>query len=187
MWQTPAQLGEGEPELNILGINAYHGDACAALIVDGDVVCRRGGTVHPNQARHLVSPPRYPVLPGGQQHPAAGPRPHRPIPKPYRQRGPTPRLRAREPGRSEVAPARAANLRRILRARTTLAEGLGIPRLRLRAKAHFIDHHLAHPSPSRSLPLHSTGLPSSRSTGSGTWSRRCGAWAREPGSGSWAR
>jgi len=31
-----------------------------------------------------------------------------------------------------------------LKAKATLAEGLGVPESRLRAKAHFIEHHLAH-------------------------------------------
>jgi carbamoyltransferase len=46
-------------------------------------------------------------------------------------------------GRQVVA-KRAANLRRILRAKAMLAEGLGVPQSALRAKPHFVEHHVAH-------------------------------------------
>ena len=44
----------------------------------------------------------------------------------------------------QVAPRRASNLRKILRAKATLAEGLGVPASALHAKPHFVEHHLAH-------------------------------------------
>jgi carbamoyltransferase len=47
------------------------------------------------------------------------------------------------PGR-QVATRRAANLRRILRAKATFAEGLGVPTGEIRAKTHFVEHHRAH-------------------------------------------
>lgn len=43
-----------------------------------------------------------------------------------------------------MAIRRAANLRKILNAKATLAAGLGVSRQSLRAKAHFVEHHLAH-------------------------------------------
>jgi carbamoyltransferase len=145
MWQTPAKLGKGESGLNVLGINAYHGDASAALIVDGDVVaaveeerftrikhdtsfplravryCLEAGNIRPQDLDHIALSRNPTANLGRRLALAVGSR----------------------AGRT-VAPARAANLRRILRAKATLAEGLGIPKLRLRAKAHFIEHHLAH-------------------------------------------
>ena len=44
----------------------------------------------------------------------------------------------------QVATKRASNLRKILRAKATLAEGLGVPESALRAKPHFVEHHVAH-------------------------------------------
>jgi carbamoyltransferase len=44
----------------------------------------------------------------------------------------------------QVAAKRASNLRKILRAKATLAEGLGVPESALRAKQHFVEHHIAH-------------------------------------------
>jgi carbamoyltransferase len=44
----------------------------------------------------------------------------------------------------KVATRRAGNLRKILNAKHTLAEGLGVPADRMKAKAHFVEHHLAH-------------------------------------------
>jgi carbamoyltransferase len=44
----------------------------------------------------------------------------------------------------QVASKRASNLRKILRAKATLAQGLGVPESALRAKPHFVEHHVAH-------------------------------------------
>ena len=44
----------------------------------------------------------------------------------------------------KVAARRAANLTKILNAKQTLAEGLGVDPKRIKADPHFIEHHLAH-------------------------------------------
>ena len=44
----------------------------------------------------------------------------------------------------QVASRRVGNLRKILNAKQTLADGLGVPAGSLKAKPHFVEHHLAH-------------------------------------------
>ena len=44
----------------------------------------------------------------------------------------------------QVATRRASNLRKVLRAKKTFAEGVSVPVDRLKTKAHFVEHHLAH-------------------------------------------
>jgi carbamoyltransferase len=131
--------------LNILGINAYHGDASAALIVDGRVIAAAEEERF-TRIKHDTSFPLHAIqycLEEGNIRP-------RELDHIALSRNPTANMGRRigfalgsRAGRG-VAPARAANLRRILRAKATLAEGLGIPKVRLRAKAHFVEHHLAH-------------------------------------------
>jgi hypothetical protein len=58
--------------VNILGINAYHCDASAALVVGGERGRRRGRALHPHEARHLVPPPLDPLLPEDGWPRAAG-------------------------------------------------------------------------------------------------------------------
>jgi carbamoyltransferase len=44
----------------------------------------------------------------------------------------------------KVATRRASNLWKVLRAKQTFAEGVSVPVDRLKTKAHFVEHHLAH-------------------------------------------
>jgi len=131
--------------VNILGINAYHGDASAALLVDGRLVAAveeerftriKHDTSFPHQAiRYCLD--------------ASGLRPqdldHLAI-----SRNPRANLGRRlthaitdRAGR-RVATTRAANLRKILGIKSTLAEGLGLRADAIPAKTHFVEHHLAH-------------------------------------------
>ena len=131
--------------MNILGINAYHGDASAALLVDGRLVAAveeerftriKHDTSFPHQAiRYCLD--------------ASGLRPqdldHLAI-----SRNPRANLGRRlthaitdRAGR-RVATTRAANLRKILGIKSTLAEGLGLRADAIPAKTHFVEHHLAH-------------------------------------------
>ena len=131
--------------MNILGINAYHGDASAALLVDGRLVAAveeerftriKHDTSFPHQAiRYCLD--------------ASGLRPqdldHLAI-----SRNPRANLGRRlahaitdRAGR-RVATTRAANLRKILGMKSTLAEGLGLRADAIPAKTHFVEHHLAH-------------------------------------------
>ena len=43
-----------------------------------------------------------------------------------------------------VATRRASNLKKILNAKRTLAEGLAVDVRSLKARPHFVEHHLAH-------------------------------------------
>ena len=131
--------------MNILGINAYHGDASAALIVDGNLVAaveeeRFTRTKHDTSFPHRSI--RYCLETAG-----LGPED---IDHFALSRNPRANLGRRvlhalkdRTGR-KVAAKRASNLRKILRAKATLAEGLGVPQSTLHAKPHFVEHHIAH-------------------------------------------
>jgi carbamoyltransferase len=131
--------------MNILGINAYHGDASAALIVDGNLVA----AVEEERFTRLKHDTSFPhrsirfcletasLRPGDIDHFALS-------------RNPRANLGRRvlhalkdRTGR-QVAAKRASNLRKILRAKATLAEGIGVPESAVRAKPHFVEHHVAH-------------------------------------------
>src|SRR4051794_32441461 len=131
--------------MNILGINAYHGDASAALLVEGELVAAveeerftrvKHDTSFPHQAiRYCLD--------------TAGLRPED-IDHFALSRNPKANLGKRvshaikdRAGR-KVATRRVGNLRKILNAKQTLADGLGVPADRLKAKPHFVEHHLAH-------------------------------------------
>jgi carbamoyltransferase len=131
--------------MNMLGINAYHGDASAALFVDGQLVSAaeeerftriKHDTSFPLSAiRHCLEVSN--LQPEELDHVALSRNPRANLGK---------RLAfalGSRAGRS-VAPARAANLRRILRAKATLAESLGLPRRTIQARMHFVEHHQAH-------------------------------------------
>jgi carbamoyltransferase len=131
--------------VNILGINAYHGDASAALVVDGRLVA----AVEEERFTRVKHDTSFPHRSIRYCLEAAGLKPED-IHHFALSRNPRANLGRRvghalkdRAGR-EVATKRAANLRRILGAKSTLADGLHIPKSRLRAKAHFVEHHLAH-------------------------------------------
>jgi len=131
--------------MNILGINAYHGDASAALVVDGALVaaaeeerftrtkhdtsfplqsirfCLDEGNLRPQDLDYLALS-RNPLANMGRRVSfAVGSRAGR-----------------------RMASTRASNLAKILRAKSTLSEGLGVAEGNIRAKARFVEHHLAH-------------------------------------------
>jgi carbamoyltransferase len=131
--------------VNILGINAYHGDASAALLIDGELVAAveeerfsrvKHDTAFPHEAiRYCLE--------------SAGMRPHD-VDHIALSRDPFANLGKRvvhavkdRAGR-KVATRRASNLRKVLRAKQTFAEGVSVPIDRLKTKAHFVEHHLAH-------------------------------------------
>ena len=69
--------------MNILGINAYHGDASAALLVDGQLVAaveeeRFTRVKHDTSFPHQLDP----LLPGRGRTAARGHRPLRALPQP---------------------------------------------------------------------------------------------------------
>jgi carbamoyltransferase len=131
--------------LNILGINAYHGDASAALLIDGQLVAAveeerftrlKHDTSFPHQAiRYCLD--QAGLRPRDLDHFALSRDPMANLGKRV-----THALKDRA-GR-QVATRRVGNLRKILGARRTLAEGMGLSPSDLRAKPHFVEHHLAH-------------------------------------------
>lgn len=131
--------------MNILGINAYHGDASAALIVDGQLLA----AVEEERFTRVKHDTSFPHRSIRHCLDVAGLRAED-IDHFALSRNPRANLGKRvvhalkdRAGR-QVAARRASNLRKILGAKSTLAEGLGVPVSRLHAKAHFVEHHLAH-------------------------------------------
>ena len=129
----------------ILGINAYHGDASAALVVDGELVA----AVEEERFTRLKHDTSFPhrsirycldaagIEPGDLDHVALSRNPRANL-------GRRVAHAIRDRAGRKVAAKRAANLRKILRAKQTLAEGLGVTASTIRAKTHFVEHHLAH-------------------------------------------
>ena len=131
--------------MNILGINAYHGDASAALLVDGVLVA----AVEEERFTRLKHDTSFPHQAIRYCLDAAGLRPED-IDHFALSRDPKANLGRRvahaikdRAGR-QVATKRVGNLRKILAAKETLAQGLGVDPGSLKAKAHFVEHHLAH-------------------------------------------
>jgi carbamoyltransferase len=129
----------------ILGINAYHGDASAALVVDGQLVAAveeerftrvRHDTAFPHRAiRYCLD------------HAGIGPHDldHIALSRdPFANLGKRIAHAVKDRAGRQVATRRAGNLRKILAAKRTLADDLGVPANRLRLKTHFVEHHLAH-------------------------------------------
>ncbi len=131
--------------MKILGINAYHGDASAAIVVDGELVA----AVEEERFTRVKHDTSFPVASIRYCLEAANTRiedvDHIAI-----SRNPRANLARRvsfavgsRAGR-KMAADRGASLLKTLRAKTTVAEGLGIPERRVGAKVHFVEHHLAH-------------------------------------------
>jgi carbamoyltransferase len=131
--------------MNVLGINAYHGDASAALVVDGELVA----AVEEERLTRVKHDTSFPIRSIRYCLDLAGLRAED-LDHFALSRNPRANLGRRlvhaikdRAGR-QVATARAASLRKILRAKHTLADGLGVSVPAIRAKAHFVEHHLAH-------------------------------------------
>ncbi|MGQ0670364.1 MAG: carbamoyltransferase family protein, partial [Actinomycetota bacterium] len=131
--------------MNVLGINAYHGDASAALVVDGELVAAVEEERF-TRVKHDTSFPlhsiRYCLAAGNVD---IGDLDHVAL-----SRNPRANLARRvsfavgsRAGR-KMAADRGASLLGTLRAKHTVCHGLGIPPARVRAKVHFVEHHLAH-------------------------------------------
>ena len=130
----------------VLGLNAYHGDAAAALIVDGRIAAAVEEE-RLNRVKHCAGFPALAVRsclesagvsPGDVDHVAIGRRPRSRIAH---------RLWAslRHPRRlARSLPDRLRNVAKVGKIDETLAEALGIPRDRLRARFHAVEHHRAH-------------------------------------------
>ena len=131
--------------MNILGINAYHGDASAALLSEGQLVAAveeerftrvKHDTSFPHRAiRYCLD--QGSLRPEDIDHFALSRNPKANLGK---------RVAHALTGRAgrQVAARRVGNLRKILNAKQTLADGLGVPAGTLNATPHFVEHHLAH-------------------------------------------
>ena len=131
--------------MNILGVNAYHGDASAALLIDGQLVAAveeerftrvKHDTAFPHEAiRYCLE--------------TAGMRPHDVdhmalSRDPFANLGKRVAHAVKDRAGRQVATRRASNLQKVLRAKQTFAEGVSVPVDRLKTKTHFVEHHLAH-------------------------------------------
>src|ERR671910_749052 len=133
MRKAPCRLvsvscGTSDGRMNILGINAYHGDASAALIVDGNLVA----AVEEERFTRIKHDTSFPHRSIRYCLETAALRPED-IDHFALSRNPRANLGRRvvhalkdRAGR-QVPAKRASNLRKILRAKATLAEGLGAP------------------------------------------------------------
>ena len=131
---------------SILGINAYHGDASAALFVDGVLVAAveeerftrlKHDTSFPHQAI------RYCLDAAGLR--PRGHRPLRPVARPDGQPGQACRPRGEGPGRPQGrrAPCREPD-EDPQREADAWPTAWGSTPKRLKADPHFVEHHLAH-------------------------------------------
>ena len=133
--------------MNILGINAFHGDASAALVKDGVLVGGdRGGAAQSAQALRRVSR-RWPsrrcwpsagVAPSELDHVAVSRDPkanlHKKILFAIQKR----------PSFTKLVKDRLANVAKVRGVDESLAAALGVDRSALRAKFHAVEHHKSH-------------------------------------------
>jgi len=127
----------------ILGLNAYHGDAAAALVVDGDLVAAAEEERF-NRVKHSAG---FPVQAAAWCLADAGltaaDLDHVAVSRdPWANLVPKLVRTARHGMRPGFLRARAANAARIRDVRPTLAEALG--ERELRARFHGVEHHRAH-------------------------------------------
>jgi carbamoyltransferase len=130
--------------MNVLGVNAYHGDASAAWLEAGQVG-RAAEEERFTRIKHDTAFPIEAILwclsegvnPRDIEHIALSRNPVANLPQ---------RISFALGSRAgrQMAKQRGANLTRILRAKKTLAEGLDVDPGSLPAKVHFVEHHKAH-------------------------------------------
>jgi carbamoyltransferase len=129
----------------ILGLNAYHGDAAAALVVDGELVAAAEEERF-NRVKHVAGFPalaaEWCLAEGG-----VGPEElhHLAVSRDPRANVGQKLLRTIRHGASaRYLKARLQNAAKIRDVKTALAESLGVGRDDLRAEVHNIEHHQAH-------------------------------------------
>jgi carbamoyltransferase len=129
----------------ILGLNAYHGDAAAALVVDGELVAAAEEERF-NRVKHVAGFPSLAAAwclaeaglkPEQLDHVAVGRDPRANLGAKIR------RTLRHRPGISYVR-SRLSNQARVSEAGAAVADALGIDRGHLRAKVHNVEHHRAH-------------------------------------------
>jgi carbamoyltransferase len=129
----------------ILGLNAYHGDAAAALVVDGELVAAAEEERF-NRIKHVAGFPSLATAwcleeaglsPGDLDHVAIGRDPRANL-------GAKLRRVARRPPRAGYVAARLRNAASIGDVKATLADALQVPKDALGATFHNVEHHQAH-------------------------------------------
>jgi carbamoyltransferase len=129
----------------ILGLNAYHGDAAAALVVDGELVAAAEEERF-NRIRHVAG---FPALAAEWCLAEGGIRPedldHLAVSRDPRANVGQKLLRTIRHGASaRYLKARLQNAAKIRDVKTALADSLGVDREALRAQVHNVEHHQAH-------------------------------------------
>jgi carbamoyltransferase len=129
----------------ILGLNAYHGDAAAALVVDGELVAAAEEERF-NRIKHVAGFPSLAsawclaeagLKPSDLDHVAIGRDPRANLGAKFR------RTLRHRPGMRYIR-ERLANQAQVGNATDALADALGIERGSLRAQFHNVEHHRAH-------------------------------------------
>ncbi|HEY1330103.1 MAG TPA: carbamoyltransferase C-terminal domain-containing protein [Actinomycetota bacterium] len=129
----------------VLGINAYHGDASAAIVVDGELVAAveeerftrvKHDTSFPTKAVEYCLHAANATL-SDVEHIALSRNPRANL-------GRRARFAVGSRAGRSMAADRGASLLKTLRAKESLAQGLGVPADAITARAHFVEHHLAH-------------------------------------------
>ena len=129
----------------ILGLNAYHGDAAAALVVDGELVAAAEEERF-NRVKHVAG---FPSLAAQWCLAEGGIRPedldHLAVSRDPRANVGQKLLRTIRHGASaRYLKARLQNAAKIRDVRTALTDSLGMGRDALRAQVHNVEHHQAH-------------------------------------------
>ncbi|MEX0833621.1 MAG: carbamoyltransferase [Actinomycetota bacterium] len=131
--------------MNILGINAYHGDASAALVVDGRLVA----AVEEERFTRIKHDTSFPVEAVKYCLSDAG-MDLKDVDHISYSRDPRANLGRRiafalgSPAGRRMFRSRIASISRILRGKSTLGEAFGASARDIRAKVHYTEHHLAH-------------------------------------------
>jgi carbamoyltransferase len=130
--------------MRILGLNAYHGDAAAALVVDGELVA----AVEEERLNRVKHSAGFPRLAAAWCLQDAGVRPEQ-LDHVAVSRNPSANLH-RKLLRALRAPSagflrnRLANAARVRNVKHELEEALGVEHGSLRAELHNVEHHQAH-------------------------------------------
>jgi len=129
----------------ILGLNAFHGDAAAALVVDGELVAAAEEERF-NRVKHCAGFPELAAAwcladaglgPEDLDHIAVSRDPKANIGRKL--------LRTIRHGASgRYLKARLENAAKVRDVKTHLAQGLGVPPAEIRALVHNVEHHVAH-------------------------------------------
>ncbi len=128
----------------ILGLNAYHGDAAAALVIDGDLV----NAVEEERLNRVKHSAGFPGRAAGWCLEDAGIAPEQ-VDHVAVSRDPNANLlrkvmRAARTPSIDFLRSRLANASRVRNVKGELATALGVREVELKARFHYVEHHQAH-------------------------------------------